>query len=94
VRLGSGVSNAKKIAVDVPIAASRLRISGLSDGTSWKPGVLDLSRGPVDFVSPGVSGAPRQVNIEVPPEVPDGDLDLEILLGSIRSAPAEVRITR
>ncbi|HWF08754.1 MAG TPA: methyltransferase domain-containing protein [Bryobacteraceae bacterium] len=122
VRLGSGVSNPKRIAVDVPLTASKPGISGLRDGTSWKPGVLDLSRGsvltawveglpenadranvravlggealPVDFVSPGISDAPRQVNIEVPAEVPDGDLEVEILVGSIRSAPAEVRITR
>jgi tRNA (mo5U34)-methyltransferase len=122
VWVGDAVSNSTRIAVDLPVAASTLRISGLSDGTTWQPGVLDLRRGSilstwveglpdnadranvravlggetlaVNFVSPLDSGAPRQVNIEVPSEIPEGAFELEISLGLVQSPPADVRITR
>jgi tRNA (mo5U34)-methyltransferase len=122
VRVRGGVSNPKSIAIDLPADVPALRISGLSDGASWEPGILDLSRGSilsawveglpsnadranvrallggemvaVNFVGPADSGSPRQVNIEVPDEIPTGEFELQILTGSVQSPPAEVRITR
>jgi uncharacterized protein (TIGR03437 family) len=44
---------------------------------------------PVLFVSPE-SG---QINIQVPDDAPAGRLELEILVGANRSAPAGVKIT-
>ncbi len=47
VRTGGAASNPKRIAVDMPATASAVRITGLCDGTSWKPGMLDLREGSV-----------------------------------------------
>jgi tRNA (mo5U34)-methyltransferase len=121
VRVGGAISNAMRIAVDMPVADSAIRISGVCDGTSWEPGILNLSNGntltawikglpenadranvraslggerlPVTFVSPE-KGESRQVNIQVPAEVPSGALELEVLIGRSQSPPVVVQIAR
>jgi hypothetical protein len=63
VRIGVGKSrpgSARRIAVDVPLAADDLRIMGVSDGTTWERSQLDLSRG--DALALWVSGLPENVD--------------------------------
>lgn len=61
VRLDSGpLSNAKSIAVDLPANAPGLEIAAVSDGTTWNPGVLDLSKGNVLTV--WVTGLPENAD--------------------------------
>ena len=46
IRLDGGApSNAKRIAVDLPANPSGLRITGVTDGTTGAPDILDLSKG-------------------------------------------------
>ena len=106
---GSAPSNAKRVAVDLPVVPAAIRIAGVSDGATWEPDVFDPARGnalvawvdnlpenadranirallggepvPVIYVSPQ-SG---QVNIQIPPEVPSGPMDIELSSGESRS---------
>lgn len=54
------VSNAKRIAVDMPVPESIIRITGLSDGTNWEPGVLNLGKG--RMLTAWVSGLPENAD--------------------------------
>jgi len=105
LRIGdSAESGAVRVAVDLPPATAPAAIEGVSDGTTWEPGLLRLSRGNVlaiwaagladnadqvntsvslggerlrvDFLEPPRAGAARQINVFVPPEVPEGMFEL------------------
>ncbi len=54
VRVDGALSNARRIAVDVRLKASELRIARVEDGTRWIAGVLDRSSG--DVLSAWVDG--------------------------------------
>ena len=114
---GSAPSNPKRLAVDLPVIPAHIRISGVSDGTTWEPAVFDPARGTV--LAAWVDGLPEnadrfntlallggepvrviyvspqagQVNIEIPPEVPSGTMDLELSIGESRSGrfPFQIR---
>jgi len=61
VRLdGAPASNAKRIAVDLPVDTSVMQITGMSDGTTWKPRALDLSKGNV--LALWVTGLPENAD--------------------------------
>ncbi len=57
---GSQPSNAKPIAVDVPLTNFDIRFEGIQDGVTWRPNELDLSRGRV--VSMWLSGLPANAD--------------------------------
>jgi tRNA (mo5U34)-methyltransferase len=57
---GSRPGSARRIAVDVPLAAGDIQIQSVSDGTTWAKSQLDLSRG--DVLSLWVSGLPDNVD--------------------------------
>jgi tRNA (mo5U34)-methyltransferase len=57
---GSQPSNAKPIAVDIPLTDFDVRFEGIQDGATWRPNELDLSRGRV--VSMWFSGLPANVD--------------------------------
>ena len=44
---GGAPSNAKRVAVDLPVVPAPIRIAGVSDGATWEPDVLDPTRGDV-----------------------------------------------
>ncbi|MGP0072893.1 MAG: DUF1698 domain-containing protein [Bryobacteraceae bacterium] len=63
VRMRIGESSAgspQRIAVDVPLVAGEIQIHGVSDGTTWQPDQLDLSRG--EMLSFWASGLPENVD--------------------------------
>ena len=61
VRIGdSKRSNCRRIAVDVPLDVSRLRLRGIKDGATWKVNELDLSKGSV--LSVWLSGLPEHAD--------------------------------
>jgi hypothetical protein len=61
IRIGRSLPGAaQRIAVDVPLAPEHIQIEGLSDGTTWEKGRLDLSRG--NAVSLWVSGLPENTD--------------------------------
>jgi uncharacterized protein (TIGR03437 family) len=46
VRVAEGpASNAVPVAVDIKLVTAALAVRGVADGTTWKPGELDISRG-------------------------------------------------
>jgi hypothetical protein len=45
MRVEGVTSNATRIAVDMPLAESKIRIAGVSDGTTWARGVLERAHG-------------------------------------------------
>jgi tRNA (mo5U34)-methyltransferase len=120
VRVCGVVSSPRRIALDIPLHHSKIRIGGLTDGTSWEQGILDRKKGtvlsawvtgmpenadranvrvllggeqvPVIFVSPPEGWGARQVNIDVPEEVPAGLMELEISVGASKCLPGVVQI--
>jgi tRNA (mo5U34)-methyltransferase len=124
LRVGnSPSSNPKAIAVDFP-EAGPAKIAGVTDGTTWERGVLNLSKGNViaawvtglpenaDAVNVRVllggrrmsldyvelfdpakhttEGSERQINIQVPRDIPPAEYQLEVN----RSEPVTIRIER
>ncbi len=120
IQVDHSISNPTRIAVDVPLPESPIRIRGARDGATWEDGVLDLSRGnvvsvwvtglpenadranvrislggeilPVYFVESHTANGNRQVNAEIPADVPRGDFELEILNGASRSNQVPIRV--
>jgi len=45
VRVDGVPSGAQRVAVDIPLPKASVRITGVSDGTTWQPGILDRTRG-------------------------------------------------
>src|SRR5581483_6869843 len=61
LRVGeSGVSNAVAIAVDMPLGEPRLKIRGVSDGTTWKRDEIDFRHG--DHLSLWIAGLPANAD--------------------------------
>lgn len=118
---GSAAGNARNIAVDIPVVAAPVAITGLCDGSTWEPGVVRLSsengalaawvsglpvnadrnnvrlyingvRLTVTWVEPPSNAEGRQVNAEVPGEMPRGDAQLTAAVGDSNSAPVTVRL--
>ena len=56
----SGLSNAMRIAVDIPLRTEVLAITGLCDGSSWIPNQLELPEGAV--ISLWVTGLPENAD--------------------------------
>jgi tRNA (mo5U34)-methyltransferase len=123
VRLAGGPpSNAMRIAVDLPLRLSEIRIREVTDAATYEAGVLNMASGnalsvwisglpenadrqnvrsllggellPVSYVSELDGREPRQVNVEVPEEVPSGHFELEIQVGVRRSNSVTVEIKR
>lgn len=62
VRLASGPrSNPKSIALDLPFEVGRVRLGKVCDGTTWKPGELDLTKG--SAISFWVEGLPENADL-------------------------------
>jgi hypothetical protein len=62
VRLAGGPrSNPQSIAVDVPFVVGRLRLGKVCDGTTWKPGVLDTTKG--SAISFWLEGLPENADL-------------------------------
>jgi tRNA (mo5U34)-methyltransferase len=57
---GSGVSNTKRIAVDLPVDNYRFKIAGVTDGITWRKSELDLARGRIVVV--WVKGLPEHAD--------------------------------
>jgi tRNA (mo5U34)-methyltransferase len=113
---GGAPSNPKRLALDLPVLSTAVRITGVSDGRTWEPEVFDRALGNV--ATAWVDGLPEnadrvnirallggetvrviyvspergQVNVEIPPEVPGGIMDLELLSGAVRSGPHQFQI--
>jgi tRNA (mo5U34)-methyltransferase len=115
-------SNAKRIAVDVPLRTEGIRLTGVRDGQTWTENRLDLQRG--NALSIWVAGLPknadrhnlhvyldgrrlkvayieeradddaRQVNVEVPLEVPRGVALIGVEAGGQRTDAANVTVTK
>jgi tRNA (mo5U34)-methyltransferase len=61
VRLGAGQpGSSQRVAVDFPLEAGPIEITGVSDGTTWAPNRLDLSRG--HTISLWVRGLPENAD--------------------------------
>jgi tRNA (mo5U34)-methyltransferase len=58
---GSRLSDAVKVAVDVPVTERGLRITAAIDSTTWKPEEIDLSRGAI--LALWVAGLPAEFDI-------------------------------
>jgi tRNA (mo5U34)-methyltransferase len=62
VRLKNGPrSNALRIAVDMPLHVGRVRLGGVCDGATWKPGELDTTKGSV--LSFWLEGLPENADL-------------------------------
>jgi len=62
VRLHNGPrSNALRIAVDMPLRVGRVRLGDVCDGTTWKPGELDTTKGSV--ISFWLEGLPENADL-------------------------------
>ena len=57
---GSRLSEPARIAVDLPLVSDELRIANVADGTTWKPGEIDLSRGTT--LALWISGLPESAD--------------------------------
>src|SRR5208283_3722977 len=121
VRIGDSMeSNAKRIAVDVPLRIESIRLAGVRDGQTWAENRLDLERG--NALTIWVAGLPanadrhnlhvyldgrrlkvayigdlaedglRQVNVEVPSDVPRGSGLIGVKSGEQRTDAAPVTI--
>ena len=122
VRLGENQpSNPSRIAVDVPLTAPGLRLTGLCDGRTWIPGQMDRRQGhsislwitglpenadrhnlriylasrrlDITYIETRYDGEPRQVNVEVPDDVPPGATQIRVDIGDAAIAPADLLIT-
>jgi hypothetical protein len=119
--VNGAISNSRRIAVDLPVPAAELRITGASDGKTWERGALDLGKGSIlsawvaglpenadrnnvraflggerlaiTFLGSGGDPGERQLNMQVPGEIPGGGVELEVQLGDSRSNRVLVEIT-
>jgi tRNA (mo5U34)-methyltransferase len=120
IRVGESLPGmAQRIAVDVPLAPDHIQIEGVSDGTTWLKGRLDLSLGnsvslwvsglpentdcanlcvsldgrrlPVTYIGAAEGGA-RQINVQVPDDVPAGPASISVSVGPSAAAGASIEI--
>jgi hypothetical protein len=62
VRLNNGPrSSPLRIAIDMPLHVGRVRLGDVCDGTTWKPGELDIAKGSV--VSFWLAGLPENADL-------------------------------
>jgi hypothetical protein len=121
VRIGDSMeSNAKRIAVDVPLRTEAIRLEGVRDGQTWAENRIDLGRGnglaiwveglpanadrhnlhvyldgrllKIAYIEDRADHGPRQVNVEVPSDVPRGSALIGVELGGQRTNAAPVTI--
>jgi hypothetical protein len=81
----SAPSNTRRVAIDTPMASSTPIIAGLCDGTTWKPGQLDLSSG---VLALWVAGLPENADCHNVRVFLDGNLCNVIFVDDPQSSEA------
>jgi tRNA (mo5U34)-methyltransferase len=113
-------SNGKQVALDLPLVAGQIELTGVCDGQTWTKNELDLAKGrsvalwvaglpentdrnnvrvylagrrlEISYIEGRSDDQPRQINVNVPPDVPVGPTQIGVALGDARSEAAELLI--